>query len=107
MTTLLAQVISGPAVAAIAVPLAIGSAQRLGLNPQHMALAVALATPMAFLAARPPGQHPDHGPGGYRFTDYFKVGLPLTLVVTLADPGSSCPPSTRCKRIRAAGLPPA
>ena len=84
MTTLLAQVISGPAVAAIVVPLAIGSAQRLGLNPQHMALAVALATSMAFLT---PLGHPVNilimGPGGYRFTDYFKVGLPLTLVVTL------------------------
>ncbi len=84
MTTLLAQVISGPAVAAIVVPLAIGSAQRLGLDPQHLALAVALATSMAFLT---PLGHPVNvlimGPGGYRFTDYFKVGLPLTILVTI------------------------
>ena len=61
-----------------------GSAQRLGLDPQHMALAVALASSMAFLT---PLGHPVNvlimGPGGYRFTDYFKVGLPLTIVVTI------------------------
>lgn len=84
MTTLLVQVISGPAVAAIVVPLAIESAQRVGLNPQHMALAVALATSMAFLT---PLGHPVNvlimGPGGYRFSDYFKVGLPLTILVSV------------------------
>lgn len=84
MTTLLTQVISGPAVAAIVVPLAIESAQQVGLNPQHMALAVAMATSMAFLT---PLGHPVNvlimGPGGYRFNDYFKVGLPLTILVSL------------------------
>ena len=49
-----------------------------------LALAVALAASTAFLS---PLGHPVNvlvmGPGGYRFSDYFRVGLPLTIVVTI------------------------
>jgi di/tricarboxylate transporter len=83
LTTLLTQVISGPAVAAMVGPLAIEAALQVGANPQHIALGVALATSMAFLT---PLGHPVNvlvmGPGGYKFSDYFKVGLPLTILVT-------------------------
>ena len=84
LTTLLAQVISGPAVAAIVVPLAISAARQTGIDPQSLSLGVALATSMAFLT---PLGHPVNilvmGLGGYRFADYFKVGLPLTILLTL------------------------
>jgi di/tricarboxylate transporter len=84
LSTLLVQVISGPAVAAIVVPLAIESARQAGINPWSLTLGVALGTSMAFLT---PLGHPVNvlvmGPGGYRFGDYFKVGLPLTILVTI------------------------
>lgn len=84
LSTLLVQVISGPAVAAIVVPLAIEAARQAGMNPWSLALGVALGTSMAFLT---PLGHPVNvlimGPGGYRFGDYFKVGLPLTILVTI------------------------
>lgn len=83
VTMLLTQVISGPAVAAMVGPLTIEAAQQAGANPHHLALGVALATSMAFLT---PLGHPVNvlvmGPGGYQFADYFKVGLPLTILVT-------------------------
>ena len=84
LSTLLVQVISGPAVAAIVVPLAIQAAQQAGISPWSLSLGVALGTSMAFLT---PLGHPVNvlvmGPGGYRFGDYFRVGLPLTILVTL------------------------
>lgn len=84
LSTLLVQVISGPAVAAIVVPLAIESARQAGIDPWSLTLGVALGTSMAFLT---PLGHPVNvlvmGPGGYRFGDYFKVGLPLTILVTI------------------------
>jgi len=73
---------NGAAVAAVVAPIAIQTAQRLGVDPRAMAMGVALATSMAFLT---PLGHPVNilvmGPGGYRFRDYFRVGLPLTLLL--------------------------
>ncbi len=84
LSTLLVQVISGAAVAAIVVPLAIESARQAGVDPWSVTVGVALGTSMAFLT---PLGHPVNvlvmGPGGYRFGDYFKVGLPLTIIVTI------------------------
>lgn len=83
-TMLLTQVISGPVVAAMVAPIAVQSAERFGVDPRTLAMAVALAASMAFLT---PLGHPVNvlvmGPGGYRFADYFKVGAPLTLLATV------------------------
>ncbi len=80
--TLLTQLISGAAVAILLGPIAINVAQHMGANPRSMAMGVALAASMAFLT---PLGHPVNvlmmGPGGYSFRDYFKVGLPLTLLL--------------------------
>ncbi|HSE39066.1 MAG TPA: SLC13 family permease [Blastocatellia bacterium] len=82
LATLLTQAMNGAAVAAVIVPIAIQAAQRIGMNPRSLAMGVALATSMAFLT---PLGHPVNilvmAPGGYRFRDYLKVGLPLTLLV--------------------------
>jgi di/tricarboxylate transporter len=83
LAMLLTQVISGPAVAAMVGPLAIESALQLGVDPRALAMGVALATSMAFLT---PLGHAVNvlvmGPGGYKFSDYFKVGLPLSILIT-------------------------
>ena len=82
LATLLTQAMNGAAVAAVIVPIAIQAADKMGMNPRSLAMGVALATSMAFLT---PLGHPVNilvmAPGGYRFVDFMKVGLPLTLLI--------------------------
>jgi di/tricarboxylate transporter len=82
LTVLLSQAMKGAAVSAVIAPIAIQAAQQFGVDPRAMVMGVALATSMAFVT---PLGHPVNilmmGPGGYRFKDYFKVGLPLTLLL--------------------------
>jgi di/tricarboxylate transporter len=82
---------NGAAVDAVMAPIAIQAAQDIGADPRALAMGVTLATSIAFMT---PLGHAVNvlvmGPGGYRFRDYFKIGLPLTLllavVVTLLLP---------------------
>jgi di/tricarboxylate transporter len=85
LTTLLTQVVNGAAVAAIIAPIAIGASQQIGVDPRSFAMGVALASSVAFIT---PLGHPVNvlvmGPGSYRFRDYLKVGLPLTILIIIA-----------------------
>ena len=82
LTVLLSQAIKGAAVSAVIAPIAIQAAEQLGVDPRALAMGVALATSMAFVT---PLGHPVNilmmGPAGYRFRDFFKVGLPLTVLL--------------------------
>jgi di/tricarboxylate transporter len=82
LTVLLSQAMKGAAVSAVIAPIAIQAAVLQGADPRAMAMGVALATSMAFIT---PLGHPVNilmmGPGGYRFKDFFKVGLPLTILL--------------------------
>jgi len=82
LTLLLSQAMKGAAVSAVLAPIAIQAAQQVGADPRAMSMGVALATSMAFIT---PLGHPVNilmmGPGGYRFRDFFKVGLPLTALL--------------------------
>jgi di/tricarboxylate transporter len=82
LTTLLTQAMNGAAVATVMAPIAIQAARQIGADPRALAMGVALATSMAFLT---PLGHPVNvlvmSSGGYRFRDYFNVGLPLTLLL--------------------------
>ncbi len=84
LTTLATQVMPNPAVAVLLAPIALNTASDLGMSPYALMMTVALAASASFLS---PVSHPANvlimGPGGYRFTDYIKVGLPLTIVVLL------------------------
>ncbi len=84
LTVLLSQVMKGAAVSAVIAPIAIQAGQQAGVDPRALAMGVALATSMAFIT---PLGHPVNilmmGPGGYRFRDFFKVGLPLTVILIL------------------------
>jgi di/tricarboxylate transporter len=79
---LLTQVISGQATPVVLAPIAVAAAQAVGADPRGMAMAVALGSCAAFLT---PISHPANllvmGPGGYKFNDYARVGLPLTLIL--------------------------
>ncbi len=81
--TLLTQVMNGAVVASVVAPMAIQTALAIGADPRSLAMAVALSTSMAFLT---PLGHPVNilvmGPAGYRFRDYLRVGLPLTLLLS-------------------------
>jgi di/tricarboxylate transporter len=84
LTVLLSQAMKGAAVSAVVAPIAIAAAQQFGVDPRAMAMGVALATSMAFIT---PLGHPVNilmiGPGGYRFKDFFRVGLPLTILLII------------------------
>lgn len=80
----LTQAVSGAAVAAIMAPIAISAAAGSGAPPHALGMAVALGSSMAFLT---PLGHPVNtlvmGAGGYRFSDYRRVGWPLFLILTV------------------------
>lgn len=82
LAILLNQAMSGAAVAAVMAPIAIQTAQRIGADPRSFAMGIALACSFAFLT--PLGSPVNilvMGPGGYSFRDYFRVGLPLALLL--------------------------
>ena len=80
-TALGAQVMPTSAVAILMAPIALRTAADLGLSSNALVMTVALSASASFMS---PVAHPANilvmGPGGYRFIDYIKVGLPLTLV---------------------------
>jgi di/tricarboxylate transporter len=82
LAALASQVMPNPAVAVLLAPIALNTANDLGVSPYPMMMAVAVSASAAFLS--PVGHSANilvMGPGGYRFADYTKVGIPLTLVV--------------------------
>ena len=82
LAILLTQAMNGAAVAAVMAPIAIQAAQRIGAEPRAFAMGIALACSFAFLT--PLGSPVNilvMGPGGYSFRDYFRVGLPLVLLL--------------------------
>jgi di/tricarboxylate transporter len=81
-TMVLNELISNNAAAALAFPFCIESARLLGVNERPFIMAVALAASYAF--ASPVGYQTHmmvFGPGGYRFTDFVRVGVPLNLLM--------------------------
>lgn len=85
IAVLASQAMPNPAVALLLAPIAISAAADLGISPYPLLIMVAVAASAAFLS---PVGHSSNllvmGPGGYRFTDYLRVGLPLTIVVLAA-----------------------
>jgi di/tricarboxylate transporter len=84
LTILLSQVMSGQVTAVVLTPVAVAAAQHVGANPRSVSMAVALGCGMVFMT---PLSHPVNifvmGPGGYKFRDFVRVGLPLTLLLFL------------------------
>ena len=88
VTMTLSDVMNNTATAVIAAPIAVDIATRLQVNPDPFLMAVAVAASCAFLT---PIGHKNNtlimGPGGYRFGDYWRMGLPLeVLIIVVAIP---------------------
>ena len=81
LTALLTNIISNNASVVLMIPVAVEAAQQLGANAFAFVLAVTFAASTAFMT--PVGYQTNllvYGPGGYRFTDYLKVGAPLQAI---------------------------
>ena len=82
VTMTLSDFLNNVATCLIAAPISVQIAGSLGVNPDPFLMAVAVAASCAFLT---PIGHKNNtiimGPGGYRFGDYWRIGLPLEILV--------------------------
>ena len=84
LTSVLTELVSNNAVAVVVTPIAIGIATAIGYDPRPLVVAVMVAASASF--STPIGYQTNtlvYGPGGYRFTDFMKVGIPLNLSMGL------------------------
>ena len=82
LMTIMTNIVSNNAAAAIGTPIGIGIAQQLGVSPEPFILAVLLGANMSF--ATPYGYQTNlliMTAGGYRFVDFLRVGIPLTIIM--------------------------
>jgi di/tricarboxylate transporter len=82
LTTIITEFMSNAAAAVLVAPIAISTAQSLGVAPHAFVMGVGIAASNSFLF--PIGHQANvlvFGPGGYKFFDFTKVGLPLTLLI--------------------------
>jgi di/tricarboxylate transporter len=81
-TIFITELITNNAAAVLMFPIAMSAASTVGADPRPFAIAIAIAASASFLT--PIGYQTNtmvYGLGGYRFTDFFRLGLPLTLIV--------------------------
>ena len=81
ITMILTELSSNAAAAIIMTPIALAVSQQIGLEPRTFIFAVAFAASASFIT--PVGYQTNlmvYGPGGYKFIDYIKVGLPLAVI---------------------------
>jgi len=82
MTVVFTEIITNNAAAVLMFPVALASSEQLGVNFLPFAIAVMFAASASFIT--PLGYQTNlmvYGPGRYRFTDYVKIGAPLSLLV--------------------------
>ncbi|WP_135448878.1 MULTISPECIES: SLC13 family permease [Tabrizicola] len=85
LTSFLTEIVTNNAVAVILTPIAIGLAVELGVDPRPLVVAVMFGASASF--ATPIGYQTNtlvYGPGGYRFSDFLRIGVPLNIVMMLA-----------------------
>lgn len=82
VTSVLTEMVTNNAIAVLVTPLVIGLAQELGVDPRPFVVAVMFAASASF--ATPIGYQTNtmvYGAGGYRFTDFLRMGLPMNMIV--------------------------
>ena len=84
LTSILTELVSNNAVAVVVTPIAIGLGQAIGVDPRALVVAVMVAASASF--STPIGYQTNmlvYGAGGYKFTDFLRVGIPLNLSIGL------------------------
>ncbi|WP_404455383.1 SLC13 family permease [Virgibacillus necropolis] len=84
LTNIFTELITNSAAAALMLPIGLSMAQALELDPMGFAALVAIAASSSFIT--PIGYQTNlivYGPGGYKFSDYIKVGTPLSILVMI------------------------
>ena len=84
LASVLTEIVSNNAVAVILTPVAIGLAQALGVDPRPLIVAVMFGASASF--ATPIGYQTNtlvYGPGGYKFSDFLRIGVPLNVLTAL------------------------
>ena len=84
LTIVLTQPMSNAAAALVVLPVALKAAHQLGANERTFAIGIMLAASVSFITPFEPSCILVYGPGKYRFMDFVKVGLGLTIVLTVA-----------------------
>jgi di/tricarboxylate transporter len=82
LTALATMIVPTAALVVLMSPIVLSASAEMGIEPQTAMMAVAMAASASFTS---PISHPANilvmGPGNYRFTDYIKLGVPLTIVI--------------------------
>jgi di/tricarboxylate transporter len=88
VTVIATQVVPTAALVVLMAPVALSASTTLGISPHLLMMTVAIGASASFAS---PLSHPAHllvmGPGGYRFIDYVKVGVPITILALLVSVG--------------------
>jgi di/tricarboxylate transporter len=85
ITMILTELVTNNAVAVVMTPIAIGLAHGLGIDPRALVVAVMFAASSSF--ATPIGYQTNtlvYGPGGYKFSDFLRIGIPMNLLLATA-----------------------
>ncbi|MEX2657140.1 MAG: SLC13 family permease [Balneolales bacterium] len=88
ITNLLTEFVTNNAAAVLMIPVALSTSVSLGIDAQAVAVTIAVAASASFLS--PIGYQTNlmvMGPGGYRFTDFFRAGLPVTIILMAVTVG--------------------
>ena len=81
LTVALTQPMSNQAAALVVLPIAMQTGIELGVNSRAFAMMVAVAASCSYLTPLEPSCLMVYGPGKYQFADFFKVGMPLTVLI--------------------------
>ena len=84
LTSISTHLLSNNATAVLLLPVAVSTALKLGVDPKPFIISVCLGASACF--ATPIGYQTNmlvYGPGGYRFEDYLRLGIPLNLLVII------------------------
>jgi di/tricarboxylate transporter len=88
VTVAFGQLISNTATALIMIPIAVSAAEKLDISARPVLMSLCVAAAVAFLTpVSTPANLMVMGPGGYRFGDYWKLGLPLVLLFGVVSVG--------------------